>query len=211
MDLRRSLRSSSLRCSHPGSNWEASTRPRCGIDRLKREDLLLRGVHIDLRDVSMLHFLRGDLQSEIRAGSLRSEVPKDSTNEYLLEHTLGFRGEINILPGFVDRGSRALFELPINFNQSLWVAGSHTIEVIPEEAMVGSFFLSSFFTRSFASGDRIFDLGELPVGTKLGSVEPSEEETMEGRVEKQELQRERLHGWWAVCGEQRGVRIVLGS
>ncbi len=60
--------------------------------------------------------------------------------------------------------------------------------------MVGSFFLSSFFTRSLASGGRILDLGELPVGTKLGSVEPSEEETMVRRVEKQELQREWLHG-----------------
>ena len=34
------------------------------IDRLKREGFLLRDVHIDLGDVSMLSLLRGDLERE---------------------------------------------------------------------------------------------------------------------------------------------------
>lgn len=102
------------------------------IDKLKREGLLLRDVHIDLRDVSMLSLLRGDLKREAQEGSLRAEVPKDSINVYLRENTPGFTGEIDVLPqGLVYRSSDVLFGLPINVSLGLRVAGPHTIEVVP--------------------------------------------------------------------------------
>jgi hypothetical protein len=146
------------------------------IDRLKREGLLLRNVRIDLRDVSMLSLLRGDLEGETRAASLRAEVPKDSINEYLGENNPGFRGEIDVLPqGLVYRNSDALFGLPVNVSLNLRVAGPHTIEVIPQEATVGGVSLPPFFTRSLAAGGRTLDLGELPFGSGLVSAEPSED------------------------------------
>jgi hypothetical protein len=155
------------------------------IDRLKREGLLLRDVHIDLRDVSILSLLRGDLEREAQAGSLRANVPKNSINEYLRENTPEFRGEIDVLPqGLVYRPSDALFGLPVNVSLNLRVAGPHTIEVIPEEATVGGLSLPSFFTRSLASGGRTLDLGELPFGTGLASVDPSKENALVVRTEK---------------------------
>ena len=154
------------------------------INQLKHEGLLLRDVRIDLRDVSMLmSLLRGDL--ETRAGSLRAEVTKDSINEYLRENTPGFRGEIDILPqGLVYRSSDAFFGLPVNVSLDRRVTGPHTIEVIPQEAAVDGFSLPSFFTRSLASGGRTLDLGELPFGTGLVSVEPSEKDALLVRAEK---------------------------
>ena len=64
------------------------------------------------------------------------------------------------------------------------MAGPHTIEVIPEEATVGGFSLPSFFTRSLSSGGRTLDLGTLPFGTRLVSVELSEEDALVVRAEK---------------------------
>jgi DUF2993 family protein len=155
------------------------------IDKLKREGLLLRDVHIDLRDVSMLSLLRGDLEREAQEGSLRAEVPKDSINVYLRENTPEFTGEIDVLPqGLVYRSSDALFGLPVNVSLSLRVAGPHTIEVIPEEATVGGLSLPSFFPSSLASGGRTLDLGELPFGTGLTSVDPSKEDALVVWAEK---------------------------
>ena len=149
------------------------------IDQLTHGSILLRNLSIDLRDVdvSVRSLLRRDPDFTPRTVSLRAEVPEESLNGYLRENDLGLGGgQIDVLPqGVVYRSSDALFGLPASVGLDLRVAGPHAIEVIPEEATVGGFALPSFFTRSLASGGRTLDLGELPLGAELVSVEPSKD------------------------------------
>jgi hypothetical protein len=158
------------------------------IDQLTREGILLRDLRIDLKDVdvSVPSLLRGDLEREIRSGSLRAELPEESINDYLRENDLGLEyGEINVLPqDVVYQISEALFGLSASVNLDLRASGPRTIEVIPQEATVGGFELPSFFTRSLASGGRTLTLSELPLGAELVSVEPSEEDALVVRAEK---------------------------
>ena len=66
-----------------------------------RGGILLRDLRIDLKDVdvSVPSLLRGDLEREIRSGSLRAEVPEESINDYLRENDLGLEyGEIKRTP-----------------------------------------------------------------------------------------------------------------
>ncbi len=159
------------------------------IDQLTREGILLRDLRIDLKDVdvSVPSLLQGDLEREIRSGSLRAEVPEGSINDYLRENDLGLEyGEINVLPqDVVYQISEALFGLPASVSLDLRPSGPRTIEVIPQEATVGGYELPSFFTRSLASGGRTLTLSELPLGAELVSVEPSEEDALVVRAEKQ--------------------------
>jgi LmeA-like phospholipid-binding len=159
------------------------------IDQLTREGILLRDLRIDLKDVdvSVPSLLQGDLEREIRSGSLRAEVPEESINDYLRENDLGLEyGEINVLPqDVVYQISEDRFGLPASVSLVLRVSGPRTIEVIPQEATVGGYELPSFFTRSLASGGRTLTLSELPLGAELVSVEPSEEDALVVRAEKQ--------------------------
>ncbi len=158
------------------------------IDQLTREGILLRDLRIDLKDVdvSVPSLLQGDLEREIRSGSLRAEVSEESINDYLRENDLGLEyGEINVLPqDVVYQISEALFGLPASVSLDLRASGPRTIEVIPQEATVGGYELPSFFTRPLASGGRTLTLSELPLGAELVSVEPSEEDALVVRAEK---------------------------
>ncbi len=143
-----------------------------------QEGVRLRDVRVVLEDVdvpvrSLLS--GGDLERETRAVSLVAEVPEGSINEYLRENELGLEGgEIDVRPqSVVYRSSGALFGLPASVGLELRVSGPGTVEVIPREAEVAGFALPAFLTRSLASGGRTLDLGELPLGTELESVEPS--------------------------------------
>lgn len=158
------------------------------IEQLMREGILLRDLRIDLEDVdvSVLSLFGGDLEREIRSGSLRAEVPEESINDYLRKNDLGLEyGEINVLPqDVVYQISEALLGLPASVSLDLRVSGPRTIEVIPQEATVGGYELPSFFTRSLTSGGRTLTLSELPLGAELVSVEPSEEDALVVRAEK---------------------------
>lgn len=158
------------------------------IDQLMREGILLRDLRINLEDVdvSVPSLLRGDLEREIRSGSLRAEVPEESINDYLRENDLGLEyGEINVLPQeVVYQISEDHFGLPASASLDLRVSGPRTIEVIPQEARVGGYELPSFFTRSLASGGRTLTVSELPLEAELVSVEPSEEDALVIRAEK---------------------------
>jgi hypothetical protein len=158
------------------------------IDQLIHQGILLRDLRIDLKavDISVPSLLRGDLEREIRSGSLRAEVPEESINDYLRENDLGLSsGEINVLPQeVVFQISEDLFGLPASVNLDLRVSGPRTIEVIPEQVTVRGVALPSFFTRSLASGGRTLTLSELPFGARLVSVEPSEEGALMVLAEK---------------------------
>jgi hypothetical protein len=149
------------------------------IDRLAREGIVLRDLDIDLEDVdvSVQNLLRGDLEREIRTATLRAEVPEESINEYLRDNNLGLEGgEIDVHPrDVVYQSEDAFFGFPTSVVLDLRVVGPRTVEVIPQEVAVAGFRLPPFLARSVSSGGRTLELSELPLGTELVSVEPSEE------------------------------------
>lgn len=148
------------------------------VDTFTKEGIQLRDLRINLRGVnaSVSSLFRGDLEREIRAASLVAEVPEESINEYLRENDLGLEGgEIDVRPQrTVYRSSDAFFGFSARLGLDLMVVGPYTIEVVPKEATVGGFPLPSFLTESLSAGGRTLNVGELPLGTELKSVEPSE-------------------------------------
>lgn len=160
------------------------------IDQLRREGILLRNVRLELEnvDVSLESLLQGDLERDIRTGSLVAEVPETSINDYLRENDLGLGGgEIDVLPqGVVYRSPGAFLGLPASVNLDLQVAGPHEIAVIPQGAAVAGIELPPFFTRPLAAGGRTLDIGDLPLGAGLTGVEPSPEEALIVRAERWE-------------------------
>ena len=158
------------------------------LDSYTREGILLRDVRMDLEDVdvSILSLLPDNPERDVQRASLVAEVPEESINEYLRENELGLEGgEIDVRPQeVIYRDADALFGLPASVDLDLGVVGPHTVEVIPEEVTVGGLTLPPFLTESLASGGRTLNLGELPFGTELVSVEPSSENALVVRAEK---------------------------
>jgi hypothetical protein len=152
------------------------------MDSFVQEGIRLRGVRADLRgvDVPVRDLLSGGgLERETRAVSLVAEVPEGSINAYLQENDLGLQGgELDVRPrSVVYRSSDALFGLPASIELDLGVSG-------PSEARAAGFPLPAFLTRSLASGGRTLNLGELPLGTNLQSVEPSAGDALVVRAER---------------------------
>ena len=148
------------------------------MDSFVREGIRLRDVRVDLRDVDVpvRGLLSGDdPERETRAVSLVAEVPEEEINAYLRENDLGLEGgEIDVRPrSVVYRSPDVLLGLPASVGLDLRLSGPSEIEVVPREASVAGFPLPSFLARSLASGGRTLELGELPLGTVLQSVEPS--------------------------------------
>jgi hypothetical protein len=159
------------------------------MDSFVQEGIRLRGVRADLRgvDVPVRDLLSGGgLERETRAVSLVAEVPEGSINAYLQENDLGLQGgELDVRPrSVVYRSSDALFGLPASIELDLGVSGPSEIEVVPREARAAGFPLPAFLTRSLASGGRTLNLGELPLGTNLQSVEPSAGDALVVRAER---------------------------
>jgi hypothetical protein len=148
------------------------------IDQMIQEGILLRDIWIDLKglDISLLSLVRGELEGEIRTTSLRAEVPEESINEYLQRHDLEWgSGEVEISPGeVVYRRVDALFGFPASVSLEVQVGGPRTVEVVPERVTVAGFVLPSSLARSLPYGSWTLNLGELPFGSELQSVEPSE-------------------------------------
>ncbi len=158
------------------------------MDSYTREGLLLGDLRMDLEDVdvSVLSPLWGNPERDVQRASLVAEVPEESIDEYLRENELGLEGgEIDVRPqGLVYRDADALFGLPASVDLDLEVVGPYTVEVVPEEVTVGGFTLPPFLTEPLTSGGRMLNLGELPLGTELVSVEPSSEGALIVRAER---------------------------
>lgn len=157
------------------------------IDQLPREGVLFRDVRLELQsvDVSWQSFFEGRLEYENRTNSLVAEVPEESINAYLRESDVGLlgNGEIDVLPQeVVYQSADVLLGLPGSVVLDLQVAGPHAIEVVPRDATVGGIQLPPFFTNSLAAGT--LDIGELPLGVTLTSVEPSPEDALIVRAER---------------------------
>ncbi len=159
------------------------------MDSFVQEGIRLRDVRVDLRDVDAsvrALLLGGGLERETRAVSLVAEVPEEEINAYLRENDLGLGGgEIDVRPqSLVYQSADALFWFPASVELDLRVSGANTIEVVPREAEVAGFPLPPFLTRSLTSGGRTLDLGELPLGTALESVEPAVRDVLVVRAER---------------------------
>ena len=159
------------------------------MDSFVRDGIRLRDVRVDLKgmDVPVRSLLSGgDLERETRAVSLVASVPEQEINAYLRENDLVLReGKIDVRPrSVVYRSPDVLLGLPASVELDLRVSGPDQIEVVPREAAVGGFALPPFLTRSLASGGRTLDLGELPLGTALESVEPSVRDALVVRAER---------------------------
>ncbi len=163
-------------------------RIRVQMDSFTKQGIRLRDLRIELKDVdvSVLSLLSGDLEREIEAASLVAEVPEESINEYLRKNNLGLEGgEMDVRPqSVVYRSADVLFGFSLRVGLSLQVAGPHTIGVIPQGVTVGGFSLPSFLTEPLAWGGQTLDVGELPLGAELVSVEPSEEDALVVQAEK---------------------------
>ncbi len=149
-----------------------------GIDRLTRGGVTLRDARVNLEDVdiSVRSLLRGDLEREIGYASLRAEVPEEEINAYLRENNLGLAGgEMNVRTSrVVYRSEDALFGFPASVDLDFRVAGPRTIEVVPSNVVVGGFLLPPWVTELISIESRTLELGELPLQTKLESVEPEQ-------------------------------------
>ena len=149
------------------------------IDRMVQEGILLRDVRMDLRsvDISLPSLLRGSLQGENRTASLRAEVPEASINEYLQRHGLGSgSGEIEIRPDeVVYRRVDPLSVTPASASLDVRVGGPQTLEVVPERVSVAGVTLPFSLRGLFSYGGWKLNLGELPFGTKVHSVDLSQD------------------------------------
>jgi hypothetical protein len=159
------------------------------MDSFVREGIRLRDVRVDLRgvDVPVRSLLSGgDLERETRAVSLVASVPEEEINAYLRKNDLGLQGgKVDVGPrSVVYRSPDVLFGLPASVKLGLRVSGPSEIEVIPQEASVAGFTLPAFLTRPPEAGGRTLDLGELPLGTALESVEPSPGDALAVRAER---------------------------
>ena len=159
------------------------------MDSFVREGIQLRDVRVDLRgvDISVRSLLSGgDLERETRVVSLVASVPEEEINAYLRKNDLGLQGgKVDVRPrSLVYRSSDALLGLPASVGLDLRISGPSEIEVVPREARVAGFALPAFLTRSLASGGRTLELGELPLGTNLQSVEPSVGDALVVRAER---------------------------
>lgn len=152
------------------------------IDSFTKGGIQLRNLQVDIEavDASVPSLLQGDLEREIRSGSLTAEVPEESMNQYLRENELGLEGgEIDVQQGNVFyKSANAFFGLPASINLDLRVASPGTIEVTPEGAVVGGFPLPPFLTKPLASGGRTLTVGDLPLGAELVGVEPQDDVLM---------------------------------
>ncbi len=114
-------------------------------------------------------------------------MPEDSINDYLRKKDLLglYGGEIDVRSqDVVYRSADTLFGLPVSVGLDLQVSGPDRIEVVPHKAAVGEFVLPPSLMRSLAPEERTLDLGELPLGVELRSVEPFSEEALVMRAEK---------------------------
>jgi hypothetical protein len=153
------------------------------VDQFVQEGVLLRGLYVNLEnvDISVRSILQGNLEHEIWSSSLVAEVPEDSINAYLWKNNpLGLGGrEIDVRSqDVVYRSADVLFGLPVSVGLDLWVSGPGQIEVFPQEATVGEFVLPPSLMRPLTPEERTLDLGELPLGVELRSVEPFSEEAL---------------------------------
>ena len=149
------------------------------VDQALQEGILLREVRLDLRDVhvSLPSLLRGDPEVESRTAFLRAEVPEAAINEYLQRHGLGpGGGELEIRPDeVVYRREVPLSGPPASASLDVRVGGPHTVEVVTERVSVAGVVLPSSLRGLLSGGGWKLDLGELPFGTRLQSVEPSQD------------------------------------
>ena len=158
--------------------WGRIDRVEVSIDRLTRGGLALRDVRVDLEDVdvSVRSLLGGNVEREIGYAALRAEVPEVEINTYLRENNLGLTGgEMNVRKsGVIYRSEYALFGFPASVDLDLRVAGPRTVEVVPRDAVVGGFLLPPWVMGLLSAESRTLELGELPLGTELESVEPEQ-------------------------------------
>ena len=149
------------------------------VDQAVQEGILLRNVRIDLEGVhvSLPSLLRGDPQSESRTAFLRAEVPEASINDYLQRHGLGSgSGKVEVRPDeVVYRREVPLLGAPASASLDVRVGGPHTVEVVTEKVSVAGVVLPSSLGGLLSGGGWKLDLGELPFGTRLQSVEPSQD------------------------------------
>jgi hypothetical protein len=149
------------------------------MDRMVQEGILLRDVRMDLRgvDISLPSLLRGHLEGENRTAFFIAEVPEASVNEYLQRHSLGSGGgEIEIRPDEVDyRRVDPLTGTPASASLDVRVGGPHTVEVVPERVTVAGVDFPSSLRGLLSYGSWELNLGELPFGSKLQSVELSQD------------------------------------
>ena len=153
-------------------------RVEASIDRLTRGGVALRDVRVDLEDVdvSVRSLLGGDIEREIGYAALRADVPEEEINTYLRENNLGLAGgEMNVRKsGVIYRSEDAFFGFPASVDLDLRVAGPRTVEVVPRDAVMGGFLLPPWVTGLLSAESRTLELGELPLGTELASVEPEQ-------------------------------------
>ena len=149
------------------------------MDQAVQKGILLRDVRMDLGGVhvSLPSLLLGDPEVESRTAFLRTEVPEASINEHLQRHGLGpGGGGLEIRPDeVVYRRSIPLSGAPASASLDVRVGGPHTVEVVTERVSVAGVVLPSSLRGLFSSGGWKLDLGELPFGTRLQSVEPSQD------------------------------------
>jgi len=149
------------------------------MDQAVQKRILLRDVRMDLGGVhvSLPSLLRGDLEVESRTAFLRAEVPEASINEYLQRHGLGSgSGKVEVRPDEVVYRREVPLSGPLaSASLDVRVGGPHTVEVVTERVSVAGVVLPSSLGRLLSGGGWKLDLGELPFGTRLRSVEPSQD------------------------------------
>ena len=149
------------------------------MDQTVQEGILLRDVRMDLGGVyvSLPSLLQGDPEGESRTAFLRAEVPEASINEYLQRHDPGSgSGELEIRPDeVIYQHVDPLSGTPAIASLDVRVGGPHTVEVVTERVSVAGVVLPSSLRGLLSYGGWKLDLGELPFGTKLQSVELSQD------------------------------------
>ncbi len=149
------------------------------MDQAVQEGISLRDLRMDLGGVyvSLPSLLKGDPEGESRTAFLRAEVPEASIDQYLQRHGPGSgSGELEIRPDeVVYRHVDPLTGIPASASLDVRVGGPHTVEVVTERVSVAGVVLPSSLRGLLPNGGWKLNLGELPFGTKLQSVELSQD------------------------------------
>ena len=152
------------------------TRIRVRIVRMTHNGVELRNVRANLEDVkvSPLGLLR-KAPPDVKSVSLSAEVSQESLSRYIRRRGAGMsNGEVRIEGGKVFyRSPNALFGFPANVRLDLRVADTRSVAVGFGEILVrGARLPSSLIGGALPSGGVALDVGELPFGAALRSIEP---------------------------------------
>lgn len=152
---------------------------RVRIGRMSHESIEIQNVSVNLENVRLLlsGIFRDEVKPDIRSVYLRAEISQESLSQYIKREDIGVRnGEVGIQGGEVFyRSQNALFGFPANVRLELRVAGAHRVAVSFGDLLVGGARLpSSLIGGALPSGGVTLDIGELPFGAALRSIEPLE-------------------------------------